>query len=91
VENRGVIGFNYRLPLLAWATISLDSEGDARFALAKEFQISPRLAVFGRVEYDTNTEWEWTTGATYTLTRTASLITQYHSEYGMGAGLEVRF
>ncbi len=91
VENRAVVGFNYRLPLLAWATISLDSEGDARFALAKEFQISPRLAVFGRVEYDTNTEWEWTTGATYTLTRTASLITQYHSEYGLGAGLEVRF
>jgi hypothetical protein len=91
VENRAVVGFNYRLPLLAWASISLDSEGDARFTLAKEFQISPRLAAFGKVEYDTNTEWEWTAGATYTLTRTASLITQYHSEYGLGAGLEVRF
>ncbi|QIF01801.1 multicopper oxidase domain-containing protein [Roseimicrobium sp. ORNL1] len=90
-ENRGVIGFNYRLPLLAWATISLDSEGDARFALAKEFQLTPRLAAFGQVEYDTNTEWKWSAGATYTLTRTASLITQYHSDYGLGAGLEVRF
>ncbi|MEY4484512.1 MAG: hypothetical protein RL693_1964, partial [Verrucomicrobiota bacterium] len=90
-ENRAIAGFNYRLPLIIWSNVSIDSEGDARFTLAKRFQLSPRLGVFGRVEYDTQTQWEWTTGADYTLTRTTSLIAQYHSQFGLGAGLLIRF
>jgi FtsP/CotA-like multicopper oxidase with cupredoxin domain len=91
VNNRAAIGFNYRLPLMAWAEVSVDSEGDARIALSKRFQLTPRLGVFGEVEYDTNTRWEWSAGADYTLTRHASLITQYHSEFGLGAGVLIRF
>jgi hypothetical protein len=90
-QNRAVVGINYRLPLMVWANVSLDSEGDARFTLAKRFQLTPRLGVWGRVEYDTNTRWEWTTGADFTLTRRTSLIAQYHSQYGLGAGLLFRF
>ncbi|MDZ4405546.1 multicopper oxidase domain-containing protein [Prosthecobacter sp.] len=90
-QNRAVVGINYRLPLMVWANVSLDSEGDARFTLAKRFQLTPRLGVWGRVEYDTNTRWEWTTGADCTLTRRTSLIAQYHSQFGLGAGLLFRF
>ena len=90
-EHRAVAGIQYRLPLFAWVTASVDSEGDVRFTLAKSFQITPRLAVFGEVQYDTNTEWEWSAGADYTLTRHVSLIAQYHAEYGLGAGLQLRF
>jgi hypothetical protein len=90
-ENRAILGVNYRLPLLVWASVSLDSEGDARITLAKRFQLTSRLSVFGRVEYDTNTEWEWTAGAEYTLSKPLSLILQHHSDYGLGAGLSVRF
>lgn len=90
-QNRAVVGINYRLPLMVWANVSLDSEGDARFTLAKRFQLTPRLGVWGRVEYDTNTRWEWTTGADYTLTRRTSLTAQYHSQFGLGAGLLFRF
>jgi FtsP/CotA-like multicopper oxidase with cupredoxin domain len=90
-EDRAVAGINYRLPLMVWANVSLDSEGDARFTLAKRFQLTPRLGVWGRVEYDTNTRWEWTTGADYTLTRRTSLTAQYHSQFGLGAGLLFRF
>lgn len=90
-EHRAVAGIQYRLPLFAWATASVDSEGDARFTLAKSFQITPRLAAFGEVQYDTNTEWEWSAGADYTLTRHVSIIAQYHAEYGFGAGLQLRF
>lgn len=90
-DHRAVAGFNYRLPLMAWGTVSVDSEGDARLTLAKRFQLTPRLGVFGRMEYDTNTRWEWSGGADYTLTRHASLITQYHSEFGLGAGVLIRF
>jgi Multicopper oxidase len=90
-EDRAIIGFNYRLPLIVWANVSLDSEGDARITLAKRFQLTSRLGAFGRVEYDTNTEWEWSAGAEFTLNKPVSLIAQYHSDYGFGAGLSIRF
>jgi len=90
-HNRGVAGFSYRLPLTVWATISADTDGAARFALAKRFQLTPRLGAFARAEYDTNTRWKWITGADFTLTRSASLIAQYHSDYGFGAGVQIRF
>ena len=90
-ENRAIIGFNYRLPLIVWANVSLDSEGDARITLAKRFQLTSRLNAFGRVEYDTNTKWEWSAGAEFTLNKPFSLIAQYHSDYGIGAGLSIRF
>jgi len=90
-ENRAVAGINYRLPLMLWAAASIDSAGDARLTLSKRLQLTPRLGVFGRVEYDTNTQYEWTTGADLTLTRRTSLITQYHSQFGFGAGVLIRF
>lgn len=90
-DNRAVVGVNYRLPLTVWASASVDSEGDLRMALAKRFQVTSRLGVFGRVEFDTNTQWEWTAGADYTLTKQVSLVGQYHSEFGAGAGLLIRF
>jgi hypothetical protein len=76
---------------MLWSNLSIDSEGDARLTLAKRFQLTPRLGVFGEVFYDTGTDWEWSTGADYTLTRSTSLITSYHSEYGLGAGFIFRF
>ena len=90
-ENRALAGINYRLPLMLWAAASIDSEGDARLTLSKHLQLTPRLGLFGRVEYDTNTQYEWTTGADFTLTRSTSLITQYHSQFGFGAGVLIRF
>ncbi len=90
-ENRAVAGINYRLPLMLWAAASIDSEGDARLTLSKRLQLTPRLGLFGRVEYDTNTQYEWTAGADFTLTRRTSLITQYHSQFGFGAGVLIRF
>lgn len=90
-ENRALAGINYRLPLMAWLNASVDTDGDARFTLAKRFQLTPRLGVWGRVFYDTGTRWEWSTGADYTLTRSTSLTASYHSDYGLGAGLLIRF
>jgi FtsP/CotA-like multicopper oxidase with cupredoxin domain len=90
-ENRALAGINYRLPLMLWAAASIDSEGDARLTLSKRLQLTPHLGLFGRVEYDTNTQYEWTAGADFTLTRSTSLITQYHSQFGFGAGVLIRF
>jgi hypothetical protein len=90
-KDRGLIGFNYRLPLMVWANVSLDTEGDARLTLSKRLQLTPRLGVWGEVFYDTGTEWEWTAGTDYTLTRHASLTLTYHSDFGLGAGVLIRF
>jgi hypothetical protein len=90
-KDRGLIGFNYRLPLMVWANVGLDTAGDARLTLAKRFQITPRLGVWGEVFYDTGTEWEWTAGADYTLTRHTSLTLSYHSDFGLGTGVLLRF
>jgi hypothetical protein len=90
-EDRAVAGINYRLPLMVWANVSLDSEGDARLTISKRLQLTPRLGVFGQVFYDTGTEWEWSAGADYTLSRSTSLSLSYHSDYGLGAGVLIRF
>lgn len=89
--NRAILGVNYRLPLMVWASASIDSEGNARFTLAKRLQLTSRLGIFGDVQYDTGTEWEWSAGADYTLTKNVSLTTQYHSDYGFGGGVLIRF
>ncbi|MGV3664402.1 MAG: multicopper oxidase domain-containing protein [Prosthecobacter sp.] len=90
-SHRAIAGFNYRLPLMAWGTVTVDSEGDARFTLAKRFQLTPRLGVWAETFYDTGTRWEWNAGADYTLTRHVSLAASYHSDYGVGAGVLIRF
>ena len=60
-------------------------------SLAASAQLTPRLGVFGEIFYDTGTEWEWTAGADYTLTRHTSLTLSYHSDFGLGAGVLIRF
>ena len=54
-KDRAIAGINYRLPLMLWSNLSVDSEGDARLTLAKRFQLTPRLGVFGEVFYVTGT------------------------------------
>ncbi len=90
-ENRALAGINYRLPLSVWVNATVDSEGDGRFTLSKSFRLTSRLSVWGEVFYDTGSEWEWTAGADWTLNRHASLIAQFHSDYGLGAGVLLRF
>jgi len=90
-ENRAFAGIEYRLPYLIQSSVQLDSEGDLRLGLGKALQIADRLGVFANVQYDTGSDWEWTLGADYILTKQFSLITQYHSDYGLGGGFSFRF
>jgi FtsP/CotA-like multicopper oxidase with cupredoxin domain len=90
-KNRALAGIEYRLPYLVHSSVQLDSEGDLRLGLAKSLQITDRLNIFAETQYDTHSNWEWSTGATYTLTKQLSLITQYNSDYGFGGGLQFRF
>jgi FtsP/CotA-like multicopper oxidase with cupredoxin domain len=90
-EDRAFAGIEYRLPYLIESSLQLDSEGDLRVGLGKSLQITDRLGIFGDIEYDTGSEWEWTVGADYLLTKQFSLISQYHSEHGFGGGFRFRF
>lgn len=89
--DRAFAGVEYRLPYLIDSFAQVDSEGDFRFGLAKSLRITDRLSIFGEVEYDTGSEWEWSAGAEYLLTKQLSLISEYHSEHGIGGGLSFRF
>ena len=83
-----------RIPLMIEAAQRLKAdfpEADVRLRLGKVFQVTSRFSVFAEGEYDTNTRWEWTSGAKYFLSKRWSLISQYHSDHGLGAGLNFRF
>jgi CopA family copper-resistance protein len=89
--NRGIFGGTYVLPLLVGFTGWVDTEGEFRFEVDKELALTSRLSIFGEVEYDTRTKWEWQTGATFMLNENLSLISTYHSDYGVGGGLSFAF
>ena len=67
------------------------SDGEARVAIARNFELLPRLSVDGLVQYDTDSYWEYIGGLSYTLGKDFSLRAQWHSDYRWGAGLQVRF
>ena len=90
-DSRGVLGFRYLLPLSFESLVWVDSDGGARVNLEKEFTLTPRLGLIGEVQYDTHDLWEGKAGLSYTLTKNVSLLGHWHSEYGWGGGLQVRF
>ncbi|RMG03310.1 MAG: copper oxidase, partial [Nitrospirae bacterium] len=92
VENaRLVAGIRYLLPLNIESRLWVDSEDGARVALGKSLEITPRISVFGEWEYDTHTYQEGRAGMRYLFSKSVSLVGQWHSEFGLGAGIEVRF
>ena len=90
-KNRAIAGVRYRLPYLIESRLGVDTEGGVRIDIGKNIQLTDRLNVFGNVQYDTRTRFEWQAGLTYTLTKQVSLIGQYHSDFGLGAGFAFRF
>jgi len=89
--TRGVFGMMYKLPLNIDSTIWVDTDGGARVKLAKTIPLAPRLDLGGEVQYDTHDRWEGRVHLDYTVSKNAAIIGQWHSEYGWGVGLRVRF
>ena len=90
-EDRFFAGVEYRLPYLVYSTVTIDSEGDARIQLEKDFQITGRLSITPEVQYDTGSQWEWGISADYMINRNFSLTAGYDSEHGLGGGIKWRF
>ena len=90
-ESVGIFGLSYLLPLNIESTAWVDSEGESRIMLAKEFALTPRIALHGETEYDSLEHWEGAVGLQYQLTRHVSLAGKWHSEFGYGGGLQISF
>ena len=90
-ETRGILGVRYLFPLNLESTSWFDTDGGGRFSLAKELELSPRFGIHGEVEYDTHTQWEGKVGLTYLFSKDISMLGNWHSEFGWGVGLQIRF
>lgn len=90
-KKAGIFGFHYVLPLNLEFSSWVDTDGEGRFMLEREIALTPRLELFGEVEYDTLEKWEGKTGLAYNINLNFSIIGQWHSKYGWGGGARIRF
>lgn len=90
-DDRGVFGVESTLPFLVDGTAWVDTNGDFRFILDKDMQITERGTAFGEMQYDTKSKWEWKAGGTFMIGKNVSLIGQYYTEFGGGGGLLIKF
>ena len=90
-DPRGVLGLRYVLPLNVESFAWVDSDGEFRVGVEKMLHLTPRLGLALEAEYDTAEEWEGAARLSYTLSRSFDLVGQWHSDYGLGAGVSVRF
>lgn len=90
-DERAIAGIRYLLPGNFESQAWIDHKGEARFMLERELMLTPRLGIFGEVEYDTLEKWSYQAGVSYALTQYLSTTALWDSEYGVGAGLTFRF
>ncbi len=90
-SNRGVFGLMYKLPLNIDMDAWVDTDGGARVRVMKNIPLTPRLMLGGEVRYDTHDYWEERVHLDYMLNKNASILGQWHSDYGWGVGLRLRF
>ena len=86
-----VAGGVYRLPYFVDLTLSQQSGGETRLALAKSLQLSDRLGLNLSLQHGRHTGTAGTAMLNYTLTKETSLTLGYSSDFGTGAGLTLRF
>jgi hypothetical protein len=90
-EARGVFGLSYLLPLNLETSAWVDTEGGFRVMLEKALELTPRFGLHGEVEFDSHKDGEGAVSLHYTLTRDVSLIGKWHSDFGYGGGIQIRF
>lgn len=90
-QNRAIAGLRYLLPFNLETRAFAGSDGGVRVEFGRSFQLTPRLALDGQAQYDTDSRWEYRTGLSYILAKAVSLRAVWHSDYRWGGGLQVRF
>jgi len=90
-ETRGIFGFHYLLPLNLESRLWLDTDGGARASVEKSLELTPRISLSGEAQYDTHDYWEGSVTLACLVGKNFSVLGRWHSAYGFGAGLQVRF
>ncbi|BEQ15064.1 multicopper oxidase domain-containing protein [Desulfoferula mesophila] len=88
---RGIFGVSYLLPFNVDSRLWVDTDLGGRVELGKVFDLTPRLALYGNWRYDTHEFWEAEAGLSYMITSHLSVVGQWNSDYGWGAGLGFSF
>ena len=89
--NRFVFGAEILLPMNLLSRVWVDSRGQGRIKLARDWQLTSRLHAETEVEYDSFTGWEGETLFEYTLNRYLGLTAGWDSDFGWGGGLSLRY
>jgi hypothetical protein len=89
-EANGVAGLDYELPFALSARLWADTSGGGRFGLSRAFQLAPRLDLDGEAEYDTRDLWTGRAQLGWRVSRRASVLGGWDSQYGWGGGLRWR-
>ncbi len=89
--ERGIFGVRYLLPFNFESQWRIDTAGELRVSIGQSLRLTERFGVFGEFEYDTESKKEWVAGGDVWINKNWSLIGQYHSDFGGGAGLRFRF
>ena len=87
VSNTVITGLNYTLPLMIESSLRYDSEGQFRFQLNSEHQLTERVS-FG---WNWNTDDEYRIQLKYDFNKKFSGVMNYDSDFDFGAGLEAHF
>ena len=90
-DERLIAGIRYLLPVNLRSSVWIDSDGEARINVMRELMLTPRIGIFGDVEYDTREQWSYQAGLSYTLAQSLSVTALWDSDYDVGAGLTIRF
>ncbi len=87
IKNRGVFGAVYTLPLLIDADLRVDTEGDLRLGLSNHHQLADRISL----DWNWNTDKDYTIGLSYEVTKQIEFSGNYDSREKFGIGFNFKF
>ncbi len=87
----GIFGFRLLLPFNLQSNYWVSTDGRFRITGGRLVDITERFFIYGEAQYDSVTKEEWIVGGGYTVNKFFSVLVQHHSEYGTGAGAQIRF
>ncbi len=90
-SERAIAGIRYLLPLNIASSAWIGSDGESRITMGRELMLTPRLSVFGNMEFDTRDQWSTQAGISYMINANVSATTLWDSDYGVGAGFTLSF
>lgn len=87
----GFLGIKYLLPFNIKSKIWIDTDTGYRLNFLKEFVLFPRIILTGEAEYDSHRFWKGKININYILNKSFQLIALWHSKFGIGLGIRLKF